>query len=254
MKNLIAAVSVMTAFTVGWAPSALAAGEKPTASPLDFQACKFLSGKGMADLDEVSEQFRQYANKNDFAYSAWTLTPEYQSGAGYDVGWLGAWPDGESYGVSMEKWQTDATARALLAKFSKVMDCGGHHELSFSWPINAPDAMPTDGVLMIYECSLEDGKTLEDAYAAHLEFGTVKKGLGFLDNSWMFVPAIGSGDIDFDYRHAVIFYRYSDLGVAMDVYANGGGRQSRDKILAGTSSCKVPTLFNALSVRAYDER
>ena len=251
MKMLLATVIVAS---VGWTSSALAAGEPPRANPLDFQACNFLSGKGMKDLDKVSAEFRQYANKNDFAYSAWTLVPQYHSGAGYDVGWLGAWPDGESYGVSMEKWQTDPAARSLLAKFGQVMDCGGRHELSFSWPINAPDATPTDGVLMVYECSLDDDKTLEDAYAAHLEWGTVKKGLGFLDNSWMFVPAIGTGDIDFDYRHSVIFYRYSDLGAAMEVYANGGARQTRDKIYAGITSCKTPMILDALSVRAYDER
>ena len=162
--------------------------------------------------------------------------------------------DGESYGVSMEKWQTDPAARDLQAKFGQVMDCGGRRELSFSWPINAPDATPTDGVLLVYECSLDDDKTLEDAYAAHLEWGTVKKGLGFLDNSWMFVPAIGTGDLDFDYRHSVIFYRYSDLGAAIEVYANGGARQTRDKIYAGTISCKTPMILDALSVRAYDER
>ena len=254
MKHLIAAISVMAAFTVGWVPSALAAGQTPKAAPADFQACKFRPGKDMADLDKVSAQFREYANKGDFAYSAWTLVPRYHNNAGFDVGWLGAWPDGEAYGVSMDKWLSDTEAHALQAKFSQVMDCSGRQELSYSWPINAADATPTDGVLMVYECSLGDGKSLEDAYAAHLEWGTAKKGLGFLDNSWMFVPAIGSGDIDFDYRHLVIFYRYSDLGAAMEVYANGGAKQTRDKIYAGTTSCKTPVILDAKSVRAFDER
>jgi hypothetical protein len=254
MKNLIAAVIVVYAVSVGWAPQALAAAPAPNAAPADFQACNFRQGKGMADLDKVSAQFREYANKSDFAYSAWTLVPRYHTNSGFDVGWLGTWPDGESYGVSMDKWQTDTEARALQAKFNQVMDCSDRQELSFSWPVNAPNATPTDGVLMVYECSLADGKSLEDAYATHLEWGTVKKGLGFLDNSWMFVPAIGTGDVDFDYRHLVIFYRYSDLGAAMEVYANGGARQTREKIYAGTTSCQTPNILDAVSVRAFDER
>lgn len=249
MKNLIATV---IAVSVGWAPSALTAAEKPRAAPLDFQACNFRSGKNMADLDKVSEQFRQYANKNDFAYSAWTLTPQYHSGAGFDVGWLGAWPDGVSYGVSMDKWRT--TGRDIAAKFNQVLDCSSRHELVMSLPINAPEGTPTDGVLLIYQCTLQDGKNLDEAYAAHLEWGSVKKGLGFLDNSWMFQPVIGVGDIDFDYYHAVVFSRYSDLGAAMEVYANEGGMQKRENILENIVSCKAPDIYDALSVRAYDER
>lgn len=252
MNNLIATVIAVIVVLMGWAPPALSADHQPIAAPLDFQACHFLKGKNMKDLDKVSAEFRQYANKNDFAYSAWTLVPQYHSGAGFDVGWLGSWPDGVSYGVSMDKWRT--TGRDIQAKFDQVIDCGARHELSLSWPINAPAATPTDGVLLVYECSLDEGKTLEDAYAKHLEWGLAKKGLGFLDNSWMFMPAIGSGDVDYDYRHSVIFYRYSDLGAAMDVYANKGAMQARAKILGGTSSCKTPIIYDVISVRAFDER
>jgi hypothetical protein len=251
MRSLVATVTVAISASMGWAPSALAAEQSPKASPLDFQACNFRSGKGMADLDKVSEEFREYVNKNDFAYSAWTLTPQYYSGAGFDVGWLGAWPDGVSYGVSEEKWRN--TGGDIAAKFNQVLDCGGR-QLAFSWPISAPEGTPADGVLLVYECALEEGKTLQDAYAAHMKWGTAKKGLGYLDNSWMWIPAVGVGDIDFDYRHAVVFYRYSDMGDTMEKYANEGGIQAREKILGGISSCKTPTILDALSVRAVDER
>jgi hypothetical protein len=252
MNKLVTAVIAVYGVSVGWAPSALAVEQTPKAAPVDFQACNFREGKSMADLDKVSAKFRRYANKNDFAYSAWTLTPQYHNAAGFDVGWLGAWPDSEAYGVSLEKWKT--SSNGLAAEFNDVMDCSGRHELALSLPINAPEATPMDGVLLIYQCTLQDGKSLDEAYAAHLKWGTTKKGMGFLDNSWMFQPAIGAGDIDFDYYHTVVFYRYSDLGAAMEVYANGGGMQKRDKILGDTSSCETPVIFDALSVRAQDER
>ncbi len=251
MKNLPLAVIAICAVSVSWAPTALAAEAKVKAAAVDFQACNFQSGKSMKDLDKVSAKFRQYANENDFAYSAWTLTPQYHSGAGFDVGWLGAWPNGDAYGVSMDKWAT--SGRGLQAEFDQVIDCSSH-ELALSLPINAPEGTPADGLLMIYQCTLEDGNTLGDAYAAHLKWGAVKKAMGFLDNSWMFQPAIGAGDIDFDYYHAVVFYRHSDLGAAMELYAIGGGVEKHDKILGGISSCLTPNIYNTLSVRAYDER
>jgi hypothetical protein len=259
MKKLILGVIAVCVVSVSGAPSVLAAEAKAKtaqakvkAAAVDFQACNFQSGKSMKDLDKVSAKFRQYANKNDFAYSAWTLTPQYHNGAGFDVGWLGAWPNGDAYGVSMEKWAS--SGRGLQAEFDQVMDCSSRHELALSLPINAPEGTPVDGLLMISQCTLEDGETLDDAYAAHLKWGTVKKGMGFLDNSWMFQPAIGAGDIDFDYYHAAIFYRHSDLGAAMELYANGGGVEKHDKILGGISSCQTPVIFDALSVRDYDER
>jgi hypothetical protein len=224
----------------------------PRAVPVDFRACNFQKSKGMIDLEKVSAKFREYANKNDFAYSAWTLTPQYHNGADFDVGWLGAWPNGEAFGVSMERWNT--TGRALQEEFNQVMDCSGRHEMAGSLPINAPEGTPEDGILMFYPCTLHDGKTLPEAYAAHLKAGIAMKGLGSLADSWMFQPAAGAGDIDFDYYHVVGFSRYSDMGATMEMYANGGGKREQQKILGSISSCQTPTVFDALSVRAYDER
>ena len=259
MKRLISILAVIFATSSIWSQSSLAA--KPEvgtarpegiAAPVDFRACSFRDGKTRADLDAIAAKFRNYANKNDFNYAAWILVPQYHSQSDFDIGWLGAWPDGESFGVSMEKWMS--TGRALQAEFAAVMDCSDHHEMALSLPINAADSTPQDGVMLIYQCSLEDGKTLDQAYKAHLEWGTTKKALGFLDNSWMFQPAVGVRDIDFDYYHIVVFYRYSDLGAAMQIYANGGGMEKREKIYSGTTDCGRAFIYDFMSVRDRDER
>ena len=222
------------------------------AAPVDFRACQFKEGKSRADLDAVAEKFKAYANKSDSDYAAWILTPQYHSESGFDVGWLGAWPDGESFGVSMERWMTEG--RGLQAEFAQVVDCSNHHEMAASLPINAWDATPQDGILLVYQCSLEKGKSAQDAYAAHLEWGTAKKAMGFLDHSWMFQPMAGLRDIDFDYYHLVAFYRYSDLGAAMETYANGGGKAKRDGIFKGVTDCGTPFIYDFTAVRYRDER
>ncbi|MEZ5572720.1 MAG: hypothetical protein R3E64_11925 [Halioglobus sp.] len=224
------------------------------AAAVEFRACNFLEGKSMADLEAVNEKFRQYANKNDFDYSAWTLTPQFHNDTEFDVGWLGAWPDGGAFGVSMEKWQSTPAGRALQAEFNKVINCSGRHELAASLPINAADGTPKDGVVMFYQCKLKEGKTLADAYAAHLEAGTAMNAMGSLALSWFFQPALGAGNIDFDYYHVVAFYRYSDMGATMEMFANGGGREKQSSILSPVAACATPTVFDVLSVRAADER
>lgn len=253
MKKQLTAAIAASVLSAGGATSALAVEEKVHAAPVDFRACNFQDGKSMKDLDKVAAKFRAYANKSDVAYAAWTLVPEFHNGANFDVAWLGAWPDSEAYGVSMEKWRT--SGRDIAAEFDQVIDCDGRHELAMSFPISAPEGTPEDGVLMFYQCTVHEGKTMDMAYKAHLDAGTAMKGLGSLAVSWMFRPAAGGGDkVDFDYYHVVGFYRYSDLGATMEMYTNGGGIQAQQAILGEVTSCESPVVFDAVSVRARDER
>ena len=252
MKRLVTLIVAVYAALIAWIPSAIAVEATAKAAPVDFRACNFREGKGMQDLEKVTAKFREYANKNDFAYAAWVLTPQFHAGAGFDLGWLGAWPDGESFGVSMESWH--APNNSIAAQFNEVIDCSLRHEMAMSQPINAPESTPTNGVVMFYQCSLNEGKTLADAYAAHLDAGLAMKAKGSLGMSWFYTPAVGAGNIDFDYYHVVAFSRYSDMGATMEMYVNGGGIQAQQKILGSVSSCQTPMVMDALSVRDRDER
>ena len=245
---------VLTALvvSVGWVPSALTQDmAKVSRSPVDVRMCNFREGKSMQDLDKFTAKFREYANKNNAEYSAWTLTPQYETDIGYDVIWMGAWPSAESFGTSMERWNAEGSQIAAL--FQEAVECGGHMMYA-SAPINAAKGTPEDGVWMAWQCTLNDGVSMADAYAAHLNAGQVMKGMGSLGLSWFFQPMIGAGSADYDYTHVVAFYRYSDLGATMEMFLNNKGQVEQQKILSKVSSCRAPNLFDALSVRAYDER
>ena len=123
-----------------------------------------------------------------------------------------------------------------------------------SLPVNAAESTPEDGILMFYECSLLEGRNFNEAYAGHLEWGELMKSMGSLAVSWVFQPAIGAGSNAPDYYHAVGFTRYSDLGAAMDLYANQGGMQARERMLGNISRCKTPVVYDAISVRGREER
>lgn len=251
MKKVILAAVTTLAMSLG-APHAVAQDAEVNAAPVDFRACTFRDGKGMQDLDKVSEKFRAYANENDFNYAAWILVPEFHTSVPYDVGWLGAWRSSQDFGISMEKWKT--SSNGLAEEFDQVMDCGTRHELAMWVPITAAESTPEDGVLMISRCTLNEGKTEADAYRAHIKFGQHMRGLGSLASSWLFYPTIGTGDIDYDYYHAMAFYRYSDMGAAMDLYSNQGGYEAAQKLMHPVSQCQAPIVFDSISVRAFDER
>ena len=152
----------------------------------------------------------------------------------------------------MEKW--NAPGNGLAAEFAQVIDCSLRHEMAASLPINAPESTPTNGIVMFYQCDLNDGKTLSDAYSAHLEAGLAMKGKGSLAMSWFYTPTVGTGKIDFDYYHVVAFSRYADMGATMEMYTNGGGWQLQQEILGKIASCRTPDVLDALSVRDLDER
>ena len=252
MKKLLPAVLSACVISMGSASSVFAMEQQAKQAPVDFRACNFREGKSMKDLDKVNAKFRDYANENDVAYAAWVLTPQYHDGAGFDVGWLGAWADSDSFGVSMEKWSSPENP--VAADFDEVIDCSLRHEMASSLPINAPEATPTNGIVMFYQCTLNEGKTIADAYAAHLDAGQAMKGMGSLAMSWFYTPMLAAGAIDYDYYHVVAFSRYGDMGATMEMYANGGGQKQQRKILGETTSCRTPVVFDALSVRDHDER
>ena len=212
-----------------------------------FQGMQFLDGKTMADLDKVTDKFRAYANKNDTGYSAWILTPEYATNPGsMSPGWA-AWPDGVAFGVSMEKWRSLGTG--IAAEFAQV-DCSGMHVAATSLPINAPGRLPGWHIAVVRLRKLNQGKTLDEAYAAHLKFGQTMKAKGSLSNSWMFTPIAGRIQVTITTQRPLPLF---DLGDTMEMFVNRGGAGERVKIIDPVASCQTPDVFNALSVRAAEE-
>ena len=237
--------------SLGWQSPAIGANESVKANPVDFRACNFREGKDELDLAPLLVKFRSYANQKDVGYAAWILKPEFQDTAEFDFGWLGSWPDGVAYGVSTERWKTQG--KTLAREINSVVDCSGRHEMALSRPINAPDGTPEDGVLLFFACSLNEGKTMQEAYLAQREFGQTMKANGSQSVSWFYTPTAGAGPDAPDYYYVVGFYRYSDFGDTLELFVNRGGVELQQKLVAPVASCLTPNVYDAVSVRAHDE-
>ncbi len=70
MKKIVKAVAVLSAVSALWAQAALAQNGAPKANPVEFFACNFQDGKGMADLDKVIDKFKAYADQNERDHAA----------------------------------------------------------------------------------------------------------------------------------------------------------------------------------------
>ena len=74
-------------------------------------------------------------------------------------------------------------------------------------------------------------------------------GKGGQSANWMLWPALGAGDIDFDYYAVTGYASYAQLGKAFETYANGGGWQKAKNELFSVVSCDEPRLYNGMLVR-----
>mgnify|MGYP001812716657 CR=1 FL=1 len=245
MKKLLAVLAAFVAFATIQVASAQ---EESRGTPVEFFGCTWQDGKGMADLVSVGKKFSQWADKQDSKYSAWILTPQFHTDVGFDVGWLGGWPDGVSMGKSMDAWLSGGMQ--LAGEFDAVVDCSSRHELATAIAIHAPDGPGGSGKVMFDGCSKADGKSWDDVMAAHAKAGKMMRDKGAkASGSWLFFPGIGAADYDFDYWRVVTFNNYADFGATSEAYINGGGYEEGMKLMAGVTECGGGVMFDATVVR-----
>jgi len=247
MSKLITTVLLLFTACVGWTQSVLAQQAQDKAVPVEFFACNYEDGKGLADLKKVGKKFSAWADKEDSKYSAWILTPQFHNDLDFEVAWMGAWPDGAAFGKSQDGWMSGG--KDMANEFAKVIDCSQEHQLVTSAVVNAPKGPPGDGVVMFSACTMVPGVSPVDALPAHRKAAALMKDMGSKGMSWLFFPGLGSGDIDFTYWRVMAFQNYSDMGAAMELYFNGGGWQKVMGILGGVSTCNTGSAFDAHVVR-----
>ncbi len=218
--------------------------------PVEMFTCKFQDGKDMSDLDKVTAKFNKWADKHDHGYSAWVITPQFRAlEDGFDVGWIGSWPDGNAMGKGIDTWMADPD-QSVSAEFDSVVDCSNSHVLMSSLALSAPEGPPNDGLVMFSSCTVDEDSNHEAAIAAHRKAGKAMRDKGMQMNAWIFYPSLGPGKMDFDYYLVSSFKNYAALGKGFEVYNNGGGWMERQKALDGVVSCDVPRVYDSKRIRA----
>ena len=244
MIKLHTAVLGVLAMSVACVQGVQAADAPVKAVPLEMFACAWQEGKGMKDLQKVNEKFVKWSKKHQQNYSAWTITPQFRSSdQPFDVGWIGAWKDGAAMGSGMQAFQSEG--REMGMAFDEVVDCSNSHALFSSVVLNAPKAGASKTPLVQFSsCSINEGKTAKDAQMAHKAFSDFMIGKGGQSASWTLWPALGAGDIDFEYYAVSAYESYAQLGTAFEAYANGGGWQKVRDELYSVVTCDEPRLYD----------
>ena len=244
MKNTANALTVL-AVAVGVSLSAEADNHTQNGvDPVDLYSCTFKEGKGMGDLDKLDARFKKWSDENDKAQSVWRMVPILRSNnEPFDVGYIGAWNTGAEMGAGMDAW---GNGGQLLADYVATIDCG--HALVASAEVSAPNGPPENGVVWFSSCTLAEGSSHEDAYAAHKASSAGMRELGGKAQSWLFYPSLGFGDIPFDYYSVVSFNSMSELGEGWEMYYNQCGWQKAQAV-SKVASCDSPRVYSVKAVR-----
>jgi len=209
-------------------------------TPVEMMACSFKEDKSWDDLKELTKAFNKWLQKSDKDYTYWTFAPVFREDNELDFAWIGGWSSGAMFGSSWDNWFEDDDDVGEL--FNETADCV--NSLASVTTLRAPeDGWPEDGVTWFSRCTLVEGASLADAAAAHAGMGNAMDEMGSPAASWLFLPALGFGDVEFDYYHVESWNDFATLGAGFDAYFNQGGWKKGNELMSGVSECASPNLY-----------
>lgn len=244
--------------TISFLVSALWSGnlfaQAPTPPPafaaIDSYLCNFNDGKGMADLNAVVAKWNKWMDKSKgVAYSAWVMVPVLTSvNMPIDVAWLGVWANGNDMGKGMQAWADENGG--LADEFDKVMTCSEHSSAA-SVNIRPPaEGWPgKSGLALFSNCTVAEGKTVQDAMAANRAWSANLDSIGSKAGVWAFFPGAGQNNPTWNYKLVYSYPDYLAYGADWEAYTNGQSWAKAQQIFGGTVSCDSQRLYQSVTVR-----
>ena len=218
-------------------------------TPIEIWACNFEEGKGPDDLDAVNAKWNAWMDEqgaND--YFAALMYPNFHNDIGFDVAWIGGWPNGNAMGAGIDMmWEDDETSD----DYNAVLDCPSHSLYASVRMKDPGDSGEDDGnfVLSFSDCSIEEANTMDDVRAANEAWNAYADEHGFTGGSWFFWPVWGAAqDADFDFKAIGSAASYTALGSNFQLMADGHWRKSQE-IWSDVLDCDSDRIYTGKMVR-----
>lgn len=252
-KILLAAVSAALCMYSAGAWSQDAAADGPRWIPVDTYTCDFRSGKTMAELDAVIEEWNKWMDAQGVGdYFAAVVTPQYYGERLFEVGWLGAWKDGNAMGAGTDSYLTKGAAIGM--KFDAVVDCSSHTNF-VSTMIKPPVSDDEEGdnkfVLDFTNCSIRDGQDFEAVMGGLQAWAEHQSANGFQNSTYMMFPIFGEKNDDYAFKIVEGHDDYTAFGADYERMSNGGHWMKQEELLAGLVKCDSPRVYDARTVREF---
>jgi hypothetical protein len=251
-KILTAATSALMFLFVG--SGAIAQDEEteyPSATPVEAFACSYRDGKGPDDLKAVVAEWNDWMDEQGATdYFAAVITPMFYGEWSFDLGWLGAWSDGNAMGAGLQNWITNGSE--MGGKFYDVMECNSHTmfaTMQVKEPTENDDEDDNKFVLAFSNCSINEGRTFEEYMAAQKEWNAYAGEHGFDNGGWVMWPIWGENvEADYDFKFLSSAPDYNTLGANYQLMADGHWQKSQE-IFEGLLDCDSARIYSATVVR-----
>lgn len=221
----------------------------PDFMPVEIWACNFEDGKGPDDLDAVNAKWNARMDEQGVNnYFAALMYPNFHNDIGFDVAWIGGWRDGNAMGAGIDGlWEDDETND----EYDAVLDCPSHNLFASVEMRDPGDSGEDDGefVLSFSDCSIEEGKTMDDVSAANEAWNAYADEHGFKGGAWIFWPVWGAPqDLDYDFKAVGSAASYKALGNNFQLMADGHWRKSQE-IWNDVLDCDSERIYTGKMVR-----
>lgn len=248
---IAASVSISLGSGIALADSHESEMKLPTIVPVETWTCDFRDGKNMNDLKAFTEDFNAWLDGEEYQdYFAALVVPHYFGEKMFDVGWLGAWRDGNAMGSGIDLWQADGGE--LAAKFASIVDCGSHTQFGSMRMRAAPeDDGPDDGqfVPTFTNCSVKEGRNFEEVMAAMKTWAEYQDEHDFNASEWMMFPIHGESNTDYDLKFVTGFSDHAERGADFELMGNGGHWVKNSEIFDGLLDCDVSRVYDGYTIR-----
>ena len=222
--------------------------------PIEVFACNYVGGKGMSDLKKVIGKWNAYMDgEKQHDYAAYTMTPVHYSEWAFDVAWVGVWRDGNSMGAGLENYM--ATGGDIDAEFSKVVNCQSH-SLYSSFRMRAGDSNDnndTQFVAGFSDCSVREGRTMNDAFNAMQKWNAVRDEAGIVGaESWWF-PGAGNDDFEADFKAVSVIPDWKTVGANYEKIIMDELWRKRSDTVGEELDCDSGRTYNVTEHRGWGD-
>ena len=228
--------------------------ELPNMVPVETWTCDFRGGKDMGDLNEVIADWNEFLDDEEVGdYYAAILTPNYFGEVMFDVGWLGAWKDGNAMGAGTDMWI--AKSGELNDQFDEVCNWKSHTNFA-SMNIKPPAEDEDDDktfVLSFSNCSIEDGKKFKDVMAGMNAWAEYSTEHGFQNSMWIMFPIYGESNGDYDFKSLEGHDNHAAFGADYELMGNGGHWVKSNEIFNDLVDCDISRVYDGRTIRDWAE-
>jgi hypothetical protein len=228
--------------------------EKMSFTPVETYTCDYNEGKGPADLDKVVKSWNDMMDKEGQGdYFAALITPVYYGEHMFDVGWLGAWRNGNAMGIGTDWWLSNG--EKVAAGFAEVLTCTSHTNFAGQNIRKAPpsdDKSDMDFVLSFRNCSMKDDKEYSEFTAAHKEWSAYADEHGIAESNWVWWPVSGESNNKYDFKLLTGSDDHTSAGANWQLYSEGHFMKSNE-LLEDLVDCDISRVYSGKTIRVMAE-